>query len=345
MSKYLYGLVMVLLVYSCSTDSTKNEQKESSTTLKKSSSQIELLNEKIKNDTINPDLFHQRSELYLQKGDYYSALKDILSALEIDSTYSTYYVTLSDVYLALGKMKKTVRALEKAIELDSDQTEAYLKLAEISVAIREYKKALTYIDIALKKDELSAKGYYLRGLVMMENGDTIRGIRNFQKSIDVQQNYMDAHIQLGMLYAEKKNKLAVDYFNNALNIEPDNIDVKYYLAMFYQENADYEKAIQTYNSILDQDPDFYIAYYNVGYIKLVFQKDFPEAINQFTKCIEIKDDYIDAYYNRGFAYELLKDVENSRKDYKKTLELLPNYEKAIDGLNRIDDYLINQTSH
>ena len=50
-------------------------------------------------------------------------------------------------------------------------------------------------------------------------------------------------------------------------------------------------------------------------------------------------EYTEAYYNRGFAYELLKDVENSQRDYNKVLELHPNYEKAIDGLNRISDYL------
>ncbi|MCD4695239.1 MAG: tetratricopeptide repeat protein, partial [Bacteroidales bacterium] len=196
--------------------------------------------------------------------------------------------------------------------------------------------------LALKKDELAAKGYLLRGLIMVENGDTIRGIRNFQKAIDVQQNYLDAHLQLGLLYAEKKNKLAIDYFNNALNIDPANIDVKYYLGMFYQETANYDKAIQTYTSILDQVPDFYIAYYNIGYIKLVFQEDFEGAVDKFSKCIELKDDYVEAYYNRGFAYELLKNVEKSRQDYKKTLELHPNYDKAVDGLNRIDEFLINQ---
>ncbi len=42
----------------------------------------------------------------------------------------------------------------------------------------------------------------------------------------------------------KKNKLAVDYFNNALNIKPDNIDVSYYLAMYYQETGSYDEAIK-----------------------------------------------------------------------------------------------------
>jgi tetratricopeptide (TPR) repeat protein len=110
--------------------------------------------------------------------------------------------------------------------------------------------------------------------------------------------------------------------------------------MYYQETGNYEMAIQIYNSILDIEPDFYVALYNIGYVNLVYLQDFEEAIDYFTRTLDIDPEYADAYYNRGFAFELLKDVENSRKDYKKTLEFSPNYEKAIDGLNRIDEYLL-----
>ena len=239
----------------------------------------------------------------------------------------------------MGKLQKTVEALEKAVSLDSENTDAYLKLAEMSIVIRDYQKALGYIDKALRVDDLNAKGYMLRGVVLMETGDTIRGIRNFQKAIDVKQDYLEAHVQLGTLYALKKSDLAIDYFNNALNIDPANIDVRYSLGMYYQETGRYEKAIQSYEFLLEQDPSFYIADFNIGYIYLVYLKDFKSAVDYFTRTIDLNPEYTEAYYNRGFAYELLKDPENSRKDYEKVLELHPNYEKAIEGMNRITEYL------
>ena len=66
---------------------------------------------------------------------------------------------------------------------------------------------------------------------------------------------------------------------------------------------------------------------------------FETAVDYFTKTIEINAEYTEAYYNRGFAYELLKDAPNARKDYQKTLELFPNYELAIDGMNRVEEFL------
>jgi len=289
---------------------------------------------------LNPEFYHERARFYYDNEEFNEALKDIWSTLDLDSTYADYYVTLADVYLGMGKMQLCIETLDKALKLDSENIRAYIKQAEINIVFHKYKEALENIDKVLKIDELEAKAYFLRGVVLLENGDTIRGIRNFQQAIDVDQDYFDAHLQLGMLYADKKNKLAVDYFNNALNIDPKNREVSYYLAMYYQETGNSEMALQIYNSILNIEPDFYFALYNLGYINLVYLQEFETAIDYFTQTIAIEPKYADAYYNRGFAYELLKDIENSRMDYKKTLELSPNYEKAIDGLNRIDDYLL-----
>jgi tetratricopeptide (TPR) repeat protein len=338
----IVALVAGFILYSCQSNKEKKEADEKigdgNTVLAK----LDDLNAKIRNNPENPELYRERAAFYIEQEEFTQAFKDISSALEMDSTISQFYVTLSDVYLGLGKLQKTIQSLEKAIDLDPENTEAYLKMAEMSLVVRDYKKTLEYIDRALRVDNLESKGYLLRGVVMIETGDTIKGILNLQKAIDVNQEYFEAHLQLGILYAAKKNDLAIDYFNNALNIVPGNIDVMYYLAMYYQETEDFEKAIQTYNSILDNDPGFFIAYFNIGYVNLVHLSDFPMAIEYFSKAIEIKPDYAEAYYNRGFAYELLIDVENSGKDYQKTLELHPNYEKAIEGLNRIDKYLAGE---
>ena len=177
---------------------------------------------------------------------------------------------------------------------------------------------------------------------MIENGDTVRGIRNLQRAIDFNQDYFEAHLQLGILYSEKSNQLAVDYFNNALNIDPGNTEVMYYLADYYQDSEQFDKAINKYNDILELDPEFFIALYNIGYIYLVYKKEFDLAIEYFTDAIEVREDYAEAYYNRGFAWELKQNNEKSRADYNKTLEYQPNYEKAIEGLNRIDEYSANR---
>jgi tetratricopeptide (TPR) repeat protein len=338
-SSFLLFLLIIGLVYGCQPKKTVEDRQNNPTDT--INPRLAELNELIAGNPGNAKLFNERADIYVEQENFTEALKDALTSTEIDSTMAGYYVTLADAYLGLGKLQPSMQSLYKATALDSKNIRALIKLAEINIIFRDYKKAIGYIDEVIKLDELEPKSYFLRGVVLLENNDTLLAIRNFQKSIDVDQDYFDAHLQLGLIFAEKKNKLAIDYFNNALNIKPDNIDVSYYLALYYQETGDYDEAIKIYEGLLSKDPEFYYALYNIGYINLVYLKDYPKAIDNFTRVIEIKPEYTDAWYNRGFAWEMQKNVENSRNDYKKALELTPNYEKAIDGLNRIDEFISN----
>jgi tetratricopeptide (TPR) repeat protein len=336
---YLFVLIILGLLSACQQNKSTLDTEKKVEQADPKTQRLAELSKLIENNPDNAELFNERASIYNEKEDYTSALKDALSTIEIDSTHADFYVTLADAYLGLGKMQPSLQSLDKAISLDPKNKSAMIKLAEINIVFRDYKKALNFIDEVIKLDDLEPKAYFLRGVIFLENKDTTRSIRNFQKAIDVDQDYFDAHLQLGVLYAEKKNKLAVDYFNNALNINPGNMDVSYMLALYYQETGGYDEALKIYEGLLLKDPKFYYALYNIGYINLVYLKDYNRAVDYFTKVIELKPDYTDAWYNRGFAWEMLKDIENSRKDYKKALELTPNYEKAIAGLNRIDDYL------
>lgn len=339
LNRFIIYLAFLSLIAGCNQNSRKEVEKAKGESADSTGSGLDELTSLIMKDSLNATLYRDRAELYRKSEKYNEALKDISTSIEIDSTRPDYFVTLADIYLNMGKIQPSVEALDKATSLNANNIPALLKLAEIYVVVRDYKKAVEYIDKVMKLDESQPKAYFFRGIVLLENGDTLHSIRNFQKAIDVDQDYFDAHLQLGLLYADKKNKLAVDYFNNALNIKPDNTDVSYYLAIYYQETGGYNEAIKIYEGLLLKDPKFYYALYNIGYINLVYLKDYNIAIDYFTKVIELKPEYTDAWYNRGFAYELQKDAENSRKDYMKALELTPNYEKAIDGLNRIDEYV------
>ena len=81
--------------------------------------------------------------------------------------------------------------------------------------------------------------------------------------------------------------------------------------------------------------DYKFAHYNIGYIYLVYLKNYKKAVTNFSNAITCDPKYAEAYYNRGFSYELMKDFKNAKADYKNALDLKTNYQKAIDGLNRI----------
>jgi tetratricopeptide (TPR) repeat protein len=121
-----------------------------------------------------------------------------------------------------------------------------------------------------------------------------------------------------------------------LNIRPQSKEAIYMLGLFFQENGQFDKAIATYQNLGKVDTAFREVPYNIGYIYLVYLKDFPRAIPYFTESLKLDPDYYQAYYNRGYAYELMGDYKNAYIDYQKSLKIKVNYDKAVDGLNRLD---------
>jgi tetratricopeptide (TPR) repeat protein len=311
-------------------DSTKSERVDSVP------ADIQQLTSKIALEPQNADLYWERAKKYLDLKNPDKALNDINKAIEIKPGFARYYISLSDIYLVKGMARNCREALEKAISLDSQEIEAYLKLAELSLYYKDYNRVFMYTDQALKVDESSSKAHFIRGFALKEKGDTATAVKAFQKSVDLDQSYYDAYIQLGLIFSARKNKLAEDYFNNALNLKPQSIEALYDLGMYYQETEDFNKAMEKYRAIIQIDPKNKFAYFNLGYIHMFYLKVFNEATKYFSKAIEADPAYVEAYYNRGYCYELMGDVQNARIDYQKSLSLKTNYQLAVEGLNRLD---------
>jgi tetratricopeptide (TPR) repeat protein len=339
MKKYLIIsiLVFISIWISCKNDKTNIN----STTIMNSKDSIHIkiakINELINQNPKSADLYNDRALLYIEKQSFDSAFVDIRKALLIDSSKSNYFCTLSDVYFANGKVDKSSQALSKALLLDPKNNEAYLKLAEIYFILKNFDKCFENLNKSVELEKLNPKAYFIQGMAFKQMGDTAKAISSMQTVVEQDPGYYDAYIQLGLMHAEHHNKLAIDYYNNALRIDPQSIEALYNLGMFYQENDMIDNAIISYNSILKIEPKNKYANYNIGYIYLVYLNKFKEAINYFSEALKIDPKYTEAYYNRGLCYEMLGDYTNARADYHNATNITPNFENAVIGLNRLDN--------
>ena len=284
----------------------------------------------------NANLFLELSRYYTNAMQLDSALNNALIAVRLNPDNSDVYVAVSDVYFAMKYIDNAEEMLEKAIALNANNNDAYLKLGLLYTTNKDYKQSAEILIKAIQLQPYNPKAYHILAWNYRKTGDTASAIRSYLTAADQDPNYFDAYMELGFLYHCRLNRLAIDYYNNALNIQPDNTHVLYNIAMFYQETDDYEKALEKYRMILQVEPNHTLALYNMGWIYLVKQEKFEEAVVFFTKAIEQDNTYVEAVYNRGYCFEQLKQYDNARQDYMYSLRLVNNYPLAIDGLNRLD---------
>jgi len=334
---YAFYITSIWLLVSCSGSSNKPQNDQTDDKTEQGTHELEILNQKIIENSSDDKLFIERAEYYLNNQIADSALRDILFAIDINNKVPEYFVLLSDAYLVLGNPDKCKESLDRALVVDPANKPAKLKLAMLYLYMRNYDESAKVVTKLIETDNINPEAYFIRGYGLMEKGDTTAAISDFKAAADQDQEYYDAYFQLGIIYSAKHQPLAVEYLNSAIKIRPNIIQPYYQLALFFQENGQIEKAVSSYQTILSIEPDFVFAYYNLGYINLVYNKDFDKAIEYFTKVIEIDPIYAEAWYNRGWSYEVSGNAGMARKDYQKTLEIKTNFQLAIDGLNRIDN--------
>ncbi len=324
----LIGAFLATLTISCTNNTTKEKYKD----LPK---ELAELSSKIDNNPTDADLYTKRSEYYIKNRQLENAFADALKALKLDSNSSKRYNFLSDIYFMKGDFESSEDLLEKALVKNPNDVEAVMKLAELSLYYKRYSELNSYIDRALTIDQRNPKAHLLKGFGYIEQKDTTIAIREFQLAVDQDPKYYEAYIQLGLIFHRKMNKLALDYYNNALNVRPQSTEAMYNIAMFYQDSKNFDKALDEYKMILQIDSKHTNATHNIGWIQLEIKKNYPEAINYFSQSIKSDSTFVNAYFNRGLTYERMNNFNSAIADYKKTLQINPSFSPASEGVRRL----------
>lgn len=329
--------VLFSFMFSCKNNEADKADfaKADSLSIKLNSPELKAVNKELLENPNSADLYYKRGKVYFDLHELKEAANDANRAIKIDSTNADFYMLLVDAYFSQNKTRQAKEELEKIERKFPENTEALMKLGELYFIVRQYQKSLDYINKALKIDKLIAKGYFLKGKVYSETGDTTRAISSFVTATEQDNKYEDAFYDLGIIYAARKNPLALEYYQSVLQINPNNNEAKYARAKFLQDIGKIDEAIKEYETVVLENKTCENCYYNLGAIYLNIKKDNKKAVECFTKAIEINPSYIEAYFARGYSYSKLKDKENAKADYKMCLKIQPNYEAAIEGLNEL----------
>lgn len=340
--RFLFVIVTTALAgmfFSCSNSPKQDKDKtvEVDTTLSKlNSPELKAINKSLLESPNNPELYYKRGQLYFKNHDLEASKNDALRAIKLDSLKPEYFMLLSDAYFMGNETRYSKEALERCLLANPGSVDANLKLAELYFYVKKYPEAITYINNALKINENTAKGYFLKGMCYKESGDTNLAISSFQTTVEQNNEYFDAYMELSKLLTAKKNALALEYLKTAATIEPDNMAIYYNMGFFYQQTKKYAQAVEMYKKVLSKDITYKEAHFNLGAIELEVNKNYKEAIKHFSNAINADPNYADAYFARGVCYEELKDKTNAAADYQMTVQLQANHPYAVEHLNKLD---------
>lgn len=184
-------------------------------------------------------------------------------------------------------------------------------------------------DCIVKKDYISAR----------------KLIRNDLKRIGTKYDY---YFYMGVASTDADERLK--NFEKALSIEPNNIEVIINLANAKDEAGDYDSAILGYTKAIELDKRNALAYNNRGF-SYFHKGEFEKAMNDYDMALMLSPKLKIAEYNKQDLIkilkedekysDLLKNAENSHKDYKYYFNLgiqeanVGNINEAMTAYNKV----------
>lgn len=307
---------------------------ESSSSTPTDEEYLKILTVKINKHPKDDNLYYDRSQVYMRLGQVNEAIADLTRAVLLNGKELKYHMSLGDAYFANGDVENSYSSLQRALEISPNNSDAHLKLGEIAYYSRDYDRAMENLSFVTNKDPQNRTALFMKCFIYKETGDTVNSIKLLRKVCDLYPDFGPAFEELGIIYADHNSKMAVEYLTTALNIDPNNNNARYALAMFYQQTNQIDKAEETYKQMIDIDANNKLAWHNRGYIETFVYGDYPVAIDYFTRAIQCDSNYIEAWTNRGCTYELMGDHKHALEDFRYANNLDHTYQPAIDGMAR-----------
>jgi len=295
------------------------------------------LEARILKESGNKALYAERARFQERFDSLDAAQRDWERALRIDSLDVDLHMALGDLFYRRIKVDQARKSFERAMEIDPTTTRVALRLAEIELVQRRYPRAMELANEALRRDPRNAKGYFIKGWIHKETGDTTLAISSLRTAVEQDPEYYDAFVQLGLLHTAIGDDLALQYLNTALEIAPNSGEALYAKGWLLQEMAEDSLAIEVYALLKEVDSMDARPWFNTGYILLEYMDRPNEAKREFDGAIARFPTYHQAYYNRGLAHERTAMLDSAALDYRRALALDPAMDLAAQGLERLQD--------
>lgn len=290
-------------------------------------------------DTTHPAVLLERAKYHLRHQAVELAKKDLETILSKDSTFLEAHRLYGDISLAQLDLESSKRHYTYILDTDATHTGALVGMGKIYAALNHSTKAIFYLGEALKANPYLPEPYFVKGLIYRADyyqtgreESWKRAMGSFQTAVEQAPDYYAAYIEMGVMYAEKNDSIAIEYYDAALDVYPQSIEAWYNKGMYYQSRGEVEQALRAYATINQIEPDWPNAYYNTGYIHLVMTGEVDSAIVYFEKVTQLDALYHQAYHNLALAHEKKGNLQQAKYNYSKALAIEPDFQLAKDNL-------------
>ena len=262
------------------------------------------------------------SELAIQTKNFEEAISHIQKLINDNGDSSLLKSKLGILYHSSGNSKKGEEVLKALFDKNELNGQHSLALFEIYFDNKDNINAAKVSDSMIASFPEDWRGYYSRSLVFMDESDYESAVSILAPVSETFSNIFSVQYILGLCYSRiKMNDEAIDFYNRALTIRPNSINVLHSIAILYDDIGEWVKSDKIYDQLIDNDPKDAQAFNNYAYSLVERNKDLKRALIYAKKAVELEPknpSYLDTI---GWAYFKMDDLKRAKKYIRQSIEI------------------------
>ena len=276
------------------------------------------------------------SELAIQSKSYKEAISHLQKLLLDNGESSNLKANIGILHHASGDSVKGKNILRDLFDKKQLNAQYSLSLFEIYFDIKDNISAAKISDEIITSFPEDWRGYYSRSLVFMDEDEYKSAINILDPISETFSNIFSIQYILGLCYSRiKMSDEAINFYNRALIIRPNSINVLHSIAILYDEIGEWVKSDKIYDQLIKNNPNDAQAYNNYAYSLVERNKDLQRALSYAKKAVKLEPEnpsYLDTI---GWAYYKMNDIKKARAFIEQSIEIEGDNSVVLEHLGDI----------
>jgi len=250
------------------------------------------------------------------------------------------YLSLGFVFFERGYFEQAEAYFRQGSKEDPDNAEALYGLGSACLEQQKTKEARECFQRVLQLHAnypgTLPNSWNNLGILAAREGNYDQAIQYFQRALQIDPEHSIALQNLGSAYLQKKDwPQAKRALERALELNPDDAEANYSLGMVYAQQNDTERAYEYLQKALASRPTYPEALNNLGILYLRTRRP-EEAIRSFEQSIRVAPAYDQAYLNLARVYAIEDEREKAKAVLLELLKQHPDHAQAKDELKQLE---------